>query len=356
MKLKNLILGVGAVGLLFSCSQEKTYRITPTSMEGIEIGDTLKLRNYATGESIDSLVVNDSTTFVFEGTLTESVPAALTQNGRRVAAFVLEPGELKFDAAKKSITGTSLNDTDSKVMLFVDSLYKNIKEQTKALAELPEKEGMEKLSALYMKAQDLRDSTYQKVFRDNKTNPLGYIYFVELVGGCETVSEINEMLQGTPEWFKETKAVKSFISEAENREMTSVGKKFVDFEVTTSEGKTVKLSDYVGKGKYVLVDFWASWCGPCRREIPNLKVISQKHKDLVVLGVAVWDKPEDTKVAVEQLEIKWDVIDNAQQEPAKLYGINGIPCIILFGPDGTILSRNLQGEELAAAVDKALAK
>ena len=104
----------------------------------------------------------------------------------------------------------------------------------------------------------------------------------------------------------------------------------------------------------VVVDFWASWCGPCRREIPVIKEIFEKYKSqgLSVLGVAVWDKPDDTMRAINDLLIPWPQIINAQNVPTDLYGINGIPHIMLIGPDGTILSRGLQGNELKAKVDE----
>lgn len=136
---------------------------------------------------------------------------------------------------------------------------------------------------------------------------------------------------------------------------TAEGKMFKDFEAEY-EGKTVKLSDYVGKGKYVLVDFWASWCGPCRAEIPNLLNVYEKYKgdNFEVLGVATWDKPEDTQTAIEQLGITYPQIMNAQKAGSDAYGINGIPQIILFGPDGTILKRNLRGAAIESAVQDVL--
>jgi len=119
---------------------------------------------------------------------------------------------------------------------------------------------------------------------------------------------------------------------------------------------TVKFSDYVGKGKYVLVDFWASWCGPCRREVPNIINVWNKYKgdSFDVLGVAVWDEPDNTKKAIEELGIEYDQIINAQRIPTDIYGIEGIPQIMLFGPDGTILRRDLRGEEIEKAVAASL--
>ncbi len=143
---------------------------------------------------------------------------------------------------------------------------------------------------------------------------------------------------------------------AEKQKATAVGTMFKDFEVEC-EGKTQKLSDFVGKGQYVLVDFWASWCGPCRAEIPNLIDVYNKYKDrnLNVLGVTVSDRVEDSKGAIEELGINYPQILGANDwSVAEIYGVMGIPHIILFGPDGTILARDLRGELIEIAVKKYL--
>ena len=127
------------------------------------------------------------------------------------------------------------------------------------------------------------------------------------------------------------------------------GDRFRDFAVEY-DGKTTRLSDYVGRGKYVLVDFWASWCGPCRAGIPKIIALHEKYKDrnFTALGVAVKDKPEATLRAIKDDAISYPQIINSQAIASELYGINSIPELILFAPDGTILARGLRGEEIDA--------
>lgn len=142
------------------------------------------------------------------------------------------------------------------------------------------------------------------------------------------------------------------------RALTAVGKKFKDFTVIQAPGDTVKFSKYVGTGKYMLVDFWASWCGPCKREIPNVKAVYNKYhgENFDVLSVAVWDQPMASRDTAAHYGVNWNQIINAQQIPTDIYGIDGIPHIILFGPDGVILKRDLRGEDIEKTVAQYVAK
>ena len=149
---------------------------------------------------------------------------------------------------------------------------------------------------------------------------------------------------------------------------TKPGMMFTDFTVEHVYGydrsmdpqplmKEVKFSDYVGKGTYVLVDFWSPWCGPCKREIPNIKKVYEqyKKKGLEVLSIAVWErKPQSHTIeTAAELGMDWLHINNAQAIPTDIYGIGGIPHLMLIGPDGTILERGFHGlEGIEAAVAK----
>lgn len=126
-------------------------------------------------------------------------------------------------------------------------------------------------------------------------------------------------------------------------------KEFIDFEAEYN-GKVQKFSDYF-KGQPVLVDFWASWCGPCRGEVPNLKKIHEKYGDkITVLGVATWDEPQETLKAIEEEGITYAQMLNAQEAGSNAYNFDGIPEIILFAPDGSIIQRGLRGAEIEKAV------
>ena len=128
---------------------------------------------------------------------------------------------------------------------------------------------------------------------------------------------------------------------------TSEGTMFKDFAVEYN-GNTIHLSDFVGRGKYVLADFWASWCGPCLREIPNLIAAYNKYKDcgLQVLGIAVWEEPDESLKAIADKNIPYPQILGISEKTTGIYGINAVPHIILFAPEGTILARGLRGEEI----------
>ena len=178
--------------------------------------------------------------------------------------------------------------------------------------------------------------------------------------------DIEAIISKMPAELLENEQVAYIKKGLDARKNTAEGMMFTDFTVEHVYGydrsvdpqplkQEVKFSDYVGKGTYVLIDFWSPWCGPCRREIPNIQTVYAQYKDkgLQVLSLAVWErKPQSHTIeTAAQLGMDWLHINNCGQIPTDIYGIDGIPHLMLIGPDGTILKRGFHGlEGIQAAV------
>ncbi len=340
MKLIRNILAIAALAGALPLAAEPYKIIAP--MPDDADGAMARLVNFDTGDAIDSVLVAERVA-VFEGNIDEPILARILVDGNRMPTFILESGTISFNA-KEGPFGTMLNDELRKLSNEINALQSSYQQApTDAEKEV-----------IYNKYIAKIDSTMEA----NADNAFGF--FVFLNGGASSMAApaLRETLKQHPSFAKYART-KKMLESAERREATQPGGKYIDFEVKQPDGTVKKLSDYVGRGKYTLVDFWASWCGPCIRQTAVLKDIYNKYKDdgrLDVLGVAVWDEVDATKKAIAQHELPWECILDAQTIPTDLYGITGIPCIILFGPDGTIISRDKQDDELKADVDAALAK
>ena len=202
--------------------------------------------------------------------------------------------------------------------------------------------------------------------KKNTDNEVAVQALLNLRGLVED-AQVSEIIAGLSEEMLQNEKVVMLKEGLDARIATAEGQMFSDFTVNSVVGQTrsipaepiyaeVKLSDYVGKGKYILLDFWSPWCGPCRREMPNIKAVYEKFggENFDVVSIAVWER-ESVDVTIEtaaKLEMTWNQINNGQREPASIYGVEGIPHLILFGPDGTILERGFHGAEIEEVVSE----
>lgn len=274
-------------------------------------------------------------------------------------SFIPEEGIIKADLAAIAATGTALNDLHAQKAKAREALETETRGRLKAiradknLDDKAKEEAQEKIvNEFYGKIKPLAEAD----LKEHSNDAIGLIALQTLLGMEDVnVAKAEALLQQAGDRLRAEESITKMVARLRRVEATQAGAQFVDFEGVDDANKAVRLSDYVGKGHYVLVDFWASWCGPCRREIAHLKKVRDAYTDkgLVILGTVVWDEMEDHLKAMKELEITWPQIFN-KTDATELYGIAGIPQIILFDPAGKIVARDLRGEEINKLLDKAL--
>ena len=312
------------------------YTVTAQLTED-EDGLTAYIVNYDTKQKVDSATVENCKA-IFDINTNNPFFAQLIIDGDRYGSFIVEEGNVIVQ--NKQASGTPLNEK-------LNAFGENVSTLQAKYQEAATDSAKQEIYNGYL-------NDMNKLMIENANNPLGLYLFLQQMYEMN-LTQLNEALEQYPQ-FKSSTRVNNYIAAMQKKEQTSPGHKYADFEITY-DGKTSKLSDYVKPGKYTIVDFWASWCGPCMRQAAVLKEIYAEYHDkgLEIVGVAVWDEPQNTLEAIKTKELPWPNILNAQTIPTDLYGISGIPCIIIIGPDGTILSRDKQGDELKEDVRKALA-
>ena len=299
------------------------------AVDNAEPTDTLFIIDMEEQRDIASLLVKDGKIVSIGGTLDEPAACGIMTKDRRrwITAFVLENGTINIHVDVKKnylqhISGTPINNemnailTESKQntsnpTLFRQNIYKIVN-------GIIEKHPNHIASSFLI---DWCKSSY------TPTQALGLI------------DKLSPELQNS---LKIDRLKDNLLLQQE----TEVGKRFKELTGISPDKKPATLSTYVGRGNYVLVDFWASWCGPCKAEMPHVIEIYEKYKDkgLKVIGVTVEDLPEKFDSIVKKLGIPFPQI--YESTPMSTYGITSIPHTILFAPDGTILARGLHGEAI----------
>ncbi len=335
MKIKSLFFATSIVASSMAINAGN-YNIVAQLSED-EDGLTAYILNYDTKQKVDSTIVENDQA-IFNGNIDTPFFAQLVIDGDRYGSFIVEEGNITV--TQKRGHNSILNEKLNAYFSQFGKLQNEFKETTDTTKQ-------KEIYETYNTLQTV-------VLEHNANNPIGLYMFLQQMYEMNK-EQVTIALDKYPQ-FKSSTRVNNYIAALKQKELTSLGHKYLDFEITY-DGKTSKLSDYVKPDKYTIVDFWASWCGPCMRQAVVLKEIyaEYKNKGLEIVGVAVWDEPHNTLEAISSKELPWHNILNAQTIPTDLYGISGIPCIIIIGPDGTILSRDKQGDELKEDVRKALA-
>ena len=342
-----------ASGFAQSAGYKIDVKVSDASLDGKDIYllhetnclDTVKVENGAFSFASDKALENPAVLTMRYGRMSTNV---LVDNG---AAVTVTLGNETVWADNGGI--------NEKMMNVVNSINAKAMEMRNGYNALMQQGASKDSVQNYLAVmQNEVNASIENAINDNKDNILGAYLLSMVVSNYSSVEALNAKVAEV-KYASTMASIKSEIAALEKVAETSAGKMFVDFDGKNLDGTVAHLSDYVGKGKYVLVDFWASWCGPCRREIPNLVELQNTYggENFVVLGVNVWDKEAEFKKALESEGINYpQLYASDDAEATQFYGIKGIPQIILFAPDGTIVARDLRGDAMKKLVAEKMAK
>jgi peroxiredoxin len=209
--------------------------------------------------------------------------------------------------------------------------------------------GLNKLGIIFdsLKKDDIKKSL--NYFQSNKTSLLSLYSFNRYTTFFADYSKVENDFALLPNWAKNSPDGKSIADKIEGAKSTQVNTRTKDFIQKSSTGQNISLETF--KGKYILLDFWASWCAPCRKEHPNLiKTYEQfKDKNFEIISVSLDSENKNWLDAISKDKLTWTQISDLkgqQNEIAVQYGIQSVPASFLISPEGIIIYKNLKGEEL----------
>ncbi|NDV65957.1 TlpA disulfide reductase family protein [Bacteroides sp. 224] len=337
--------------------ESSSYEIKGKLNDSTYHGKTVYLVRHDDNVKIDSTVIV-GVNYVFKGT-TNDVPTycSVVEGRANFGTLILENAVI--DMSCKDSLSTSLNMELAKMQKATAKQHQaEATERTELFKKVTEPMEKKRQNILLReRSSKVLAEIYKSYFLANSNNEVGVVALMgyENYGNKQ---ELAQLIAKAGEAVLSRQRVERIVKLNAAYMRTDIGKPFVDFTIDQGDGTTKSFSDYVGKGKYVLVDFWASWCGPCLAEVPVVTEVYEKYKGdkFEVLGVAVWDELEKTKAIFEKYKMPWPHILNTQKVPGELYGFQSIPHIILFAPDGTVVARGLRGEELKAKVAEVMQK
>jgi len=358
--IKRIILTV-AILLSYFVAFAQSYQIEGTT-EGLADGTWLYLRNASPEKLLDSAKVMNNK-FSFKGKSTEKAINVAIYTAKytnyvffwlenKHMSIVLKNGEFKKGTIKGSATQdewAKLSQQGKNIQLRQDSLSNLFKEATTAEA----KQNLQQQIAALLDEERLIDINYVK----NNPNSLiatNLLNIYSSTWGKEKTSELYQKLSPEMKQHRFGKEIAQFIK---LNQSIKIGERFADFEQLNTKGKPVKLSEI--KGKYILLEFWASWCGPCREENPKLVKTYNEFKDkgFSILGVSADDNKKYWLEAVEKDGLAWQNVSDLngdKNKAALIYGINAYPTNFLIDEKGIIIAKNLRGDNLRKKLEELL--
>ena len=374
--MKNLFLTIIAIMvLLSSCVNERTYTIQGNwkNAEGkvVYLKEKIGKKEYTI---VDSAVVK-SGKFKMVGKLPEIVERTVfIEKNHELVILDSVPININVESIVKKIRDKEIKRLKITLKGSINQeLFKKYLEIKKAemfmmlgvsmagkkAKETNDNSMLDSIAKMYLKTKKNTKIKTLKLVKDNLDTYFAAIITNSDIAKSQKFDVTKEIYNQLSNRVKASSVGKTLKKTIDRIEKTAIGSIAPDFTLPTLDGKKITLSSL--KGKYVIIDFWASWCGPCCRELPTVKRIYDKYKDkgLEIIGLSLDDKKERWTKAIEKYEMTWiqaSDLKGWECPVAGLYNVTGIPKVFLLDKEGKIMSSTLRGEELEKEMDKIFEK
>jgi peroxiredoxin len=359
------LIGIIFLATIFGCKEKEDslpnneFKLIG-ELEGIENGTWINL--VLNDKTIDSTQIFDNS-FSFKGSLDHPKDFNLyIKDSRNYAQIWLEPKTITFKAkneefSKAKITGSNTQN-EQKILRSSQKDYRNRRDSLTTIYRDPKvSDSLKKVASDEL--QKIYDS-HTLIEQDFiKNNPKSYVsaFLVDFYSTTFGRTKTTELYNTLSDSLKSSSYGKNINRYLELNKDLKIGDKYVNFAMTNENGEMINLSDF--NGKLILLDFWASWCGPCIEEYPALKKAYSEFNEnnFEIVGLSQDQSKDRWLKAIEKNELNWVNLWNEKgnnADPYLIYGINGIPDNFLINKKGIIVARNLRGEKLMSKIKEEL--